>query len=320
MKTSRLSRVIQLLTTIQSGQPYTTDDLVRILKVSRRMFHRDLKELEQIGIFCRFDNRVRRYKIDSGFFLSSPNLNSQEALGLLLLAYKARHHIHFPFANSALTAAIKIESDLPEDTKRFCNTALQKISIKADPQERMELLDQKFEQLLEAILKKRVVTVCYNSPFEQENRIDDFSPYHLMYNNYVWYVLGRTMINKDVRVFKLNQIRELITSDKCFDEEEFDLSKHLGRAWSMMPEGRLYNVKLRFLPEVDRSVADIQWHSTQKVVFQDDGSIIMEFRIDGLNEITWWVLSHGDKVQVLAPSALRQKVIKIAENMVRQNT
>jgi proteasome accessory factor B len=87
----------------------------------------------------------------------------------------------------------------------------------------------------------------------------------------------------------------------------------------MIPEGRLYNVKLRFLPEVAHSVAEVRWHSTQTVTFQDDGSIIMEFRVDGLNEITWWILSYGDQVQVLAPAALRQRVIKIAQNMVKQN-
>jgi proteasome accessory factor B len=88
----------------------------------------------------------------------------------------------------------------------------------------------------------------------------------------------------------------------------------------MIPEGRLYNVRLRFLPKVARSVAEVRWHSTQTVTFQEDGSVIIEFRVDGLNEITWWILSYGDQVQVLAPAALRQKVIKIAENMVNQNT
>jgi predicted DNA-binding transcriptional regulator YafY len=87
----------------------------------------------------------------------------------------------------------------------------------------------------------------------------------------------------------------------------------------MAPEGRLYNIKLRFLAEVAQGVADVQWHSTQTVDFQDDGSVIVEFRIDGLNEITWWILSYGDQVQILAPACLRQRVVDIAQNMVEQN-
>jgi len=319
MKTSRISRVIQILTALQSGQSYGVNDLTGILNISRRMVFRDLEELRKVGVPCIFDNKNHCYRIDQKFFLSAPNLNDREALGLLLLVHKARNHIYFPFRDSALMAALKIENDLPEKTKRFCGAALEKISIKADPQGKLDLLDQKFAQLLEAILDKRIITFSYDSPVEQEDRIIDLQPYHLMYNNYAWHVLGK--MGQQVHVFKLNHISELRILDKYFiEDEKFDLSEHLGRAWSMMPEGRLYNVRLRFLPEIAHSVADVQWHSTQTVEFQDDGSIIMEFRIDGLNEITWWILSHGDMVQVLAPEALRQKVIKIAENVVRQNT
>jgi predicted DNA-binding transcriptional regulator YafY len=63
----------------------------------------------------------------------------------------------------------------------------------------------------------------------------------------------------------------------------------------------------------------VQWHSTQKVTFQPDGSAIVDFRVDGLGEITWWILGYGDQVQVLAPKVLRRKVAEIAENMIKLN-
>ena len=321
MKTSRVSRAIQILTALQSGQSYGVGNLAEILNISRRMVFRDLSELRKVGVPCNFDYKTHCYRIDPKFFLSAPNLDDKEALGLLMLAHKARNHIHLPFRDSALSAALKIENDLPENTKRYCGTALEKISIKADPQERLDLLDQKFTQLLKAILDRQIVNLHYYVPVEQENIATNFYPYHLMYNNYAWHVLGKKESCKEFCVLKLNHIIELHILDKYFiEDEKFDLSEHIGRAWSMVPEGRLYNVRLQFLPEVAHNVADVQWHSTQVVTFQDDGSIIMEFRVDGLNEITWWIMSYGDQVQVLAPAALRQRVLEIAQNMVRQNT
>ncbi len=321
MKTSRISRIIQILTALQSGQSYGVGNLVEILKISKRTVFRDLSELRKVGVPCNFDQRTSRYRIDPKFFLSAPNLDDKEALGLLMLAHKARNHIHLPFRDSALRAALKIENDLPEKTKRFCGTALEKISIKADPQEKLDLLDQKFTQLLDAILNKQVVTICYYSSVGQEDMVTNLCPYHLMHNNYAWYVLGKEESSKKILILRLSYIRELQVLNKCFIEnEKFDLSEHIGRAWSIVPEGRLYNVKLRFIPEIAHNVTDVQWHSTQTVVFQEDGSAIMEFRVDGLKEITWWVLSYGDRVQVLAPAALRQRIIEIAQNMVRQNT
>lgn len=320
MKASRISRVIQLMTALQSGQFYTVDDLAKMVGMSRRMVFRDLKELRKVGIPYHFDNKAHSYVIDPEYFLPAPNLSAQEALGLLLLVYKARNHIHFPFKDLALRAALKIENNLSKEIKQYCNVALQNISIKADPQERLDLIEQTFAQLLKAILRKRIVNICYYSPFDRKNIVTDFRPCHLMYNDHTWYVLGKTSIDKGVLAFKLGQIKELEILDKCFiKDEEFNLSEHLGRAWSMIPEGRLYNVKLRFLPEVSFSVAGVQWHSTQTVSFKDDGSVIIEFRVDGLNEITWWILSYGDQVQVLEPTILRERVIQVAQNTVKQN-
>jgi len=320
MKTSRVSRVIMLLTAMQSGRPYAAKDLAGILKISRRMVFRDLNELRKVGVPYHFDNKAHYYVIGPEFFLPAINLDAQQALGLLLLVYKAGNHIHFPFKGSTLAAALKIENNLPDEIRRYCNSALPYITIKPGAQEIGDSLAQIFAQLLEAILKKRLVNIRYYSPLEQKDLITDLCPYHLMYDDLRWYVFGKSSLHEEIRPFRLNYIKSLNVLDKCFiEEKEFNVYEYLGRAWSMIPEGRLYNVKLRFLPEVAHSVAEVRWHSTQTVTFQDDGSIIMEFRVDGLNEITWWILSYGDQVQVLAPAALRQRVIKIAQNMVKQN-
>jgi len=320
MKTSRVSRVIQILMALQSGQSYDVNNLAEMFGVSRRTAFRDLKDLQKVGVPYHFDQKGRCYKIDPEFFLPASSLSTQEALGLLLLVYKARNHIHFPFKNLALRAALKIENNLPDKVKRYCNTVLRSISVKAKSQEKKDLLDKIFAQLLTAIFRKRTVNVRYYLPHEQKNIVTNLSPYHLMYNDCTWYVLGKSSFHKRTHSFKLNQIRELNILDKCFiEDKKFDVSEYLGRAWSMIPEGRLYNVKLRFLPEVAHSVAEVQWHSTQKVTFEDDGCAIVEFRVDGLNEITWWILSYGDTVQVLAPRVLRQRIVEIAQNTVKQN-
>ena len=319
MKVGKVSRIVQVLTALQSGRHYSVGDLAEMLGLSRRTVFRDLKDLQRAGVPCYYDKKAHYYTIEPNFFLPAPALSAQEALGLLLLV-KARNHIHFPFKDSALRAALKIENNLPGKIKRYCFAALRNISIKAGPQTKMDLLDKIFAQLQEAILKKRVVNIHYYLPREQKSIVTNLSPYHLMYNDHTWYVLGKSSLHKGVRAFKLNQIKELNMLDKCFTEDkEFDVDEYLGRAWSVKPEGRLYNVKLRFLPRVAHSVAEVQWHSTQTLVFENDGSVIMQFRVDGLNEITWWILSYGDQVQVLAPKILRQKIIKIAQNAVKQN-
>jgi proteasome accessory factor B len=310
---------MQILTTLQAGKSYAVSDLSKMFGTSRRTIFRDLKELQAIGVPFHYDAKTSGYMIEPEFFLPPVDLSLQEALGLLLLAYKTREQIQLPFKNSVLWAALKIENNLPARIRQYCNTALQNISIRGGPQAlflRSANLDKTFAQLQQAIVKKRKVNIRYDSLFEGTIIDVELSPYHLLYNNQAWYVLGRSSLHKSVRTFKLNRIRELTTTQKCFvDGEKFDV--YDCRAWSMIPEGRLYNIKLKFLPEVSHDVAEVQWHSTQKVTFKKDGSAIIEFRVDGLNEIIWWILSYGDKVQVLAPRILRQRIVEIARNTVK---
>lgn len=320
MKTNRISRVMQILITLQAGKSFAVTDLSKMFGTSRRTIFRDLKELQTIGVPYHFDATTGSYTVDPEFFLPPANLKQQEALSLLILAHKASRHIHLPFRNSLLLAALKVENNLPDKTRRYCNDALRNITIKPAPQAKIDSLDPIFAQLLEVILEKRIVSIRYYLPREKKIIAINLSPYHLMYSNPTWYVVGRSSIDKKVHPFKLSRIKELSTLDQCFtDDEKFDMGDYLGRAWSMIPEGRLYHVKLRFLPEVACDIADIQWHNTQKVTFEDDGSAIIEFRVDGLGEITWWILSYGDKVEVLAPRALREKITKIAQRMVKTN-
>jgi len=320
MKTGRVSRVVQILTALQSGKKYGADDLARLFGTSRRTVFRDLQELRSIGVPYRYDAKTRSYSVDPEFFLPPIDLNLQEALSLLILVHKARGQIQLPFRNSALLAALKIENNLPARIRQYCNLALKNISTKGNAQAPARLLDKTFASLQKAIMRKQKIEIRYHSLFEGRIIETQVHPYHLFYNKRAWYILGYSNIHESIRTFKLNRIKELTLLEKRFvDEKPFDLNEHLGRAWSMIPEGRIYNVKLRFLPKVANNVTEVRWHDSQKVTRHSNGSATVEFRVDGLGEISWWILGYGDQVQVLSPKALRKRIIETAKNMIRIN-
>lgn len=170
MKSSRVSRVVQILTTLAAGRSYTAAELARMFGVSRRTLFRDLKELQNIGIQPRFSplrprgagGQAGGYRIAPEQFLPPINLNLQEALGLLLLVHKMRGQIQLPFKHSALLAALKIESNLPPRVRRYCEHALAKISAKAGPQAPAPGtpgLDSIFGTLQSAIAQRRKVRI-----------------------------------------------------------------------------------------------------------------------------------------------------------------
>lgn len=321
MKLSRISRVIRLLTTLQSGHAYPPDELAQLLGVSRRTVFRDLSELSAIGVPYYFDSKTGGYQIKPEFFLPPIDLNLQEALSLLLLVHKSRGHLPVPFKNSALLGALKIEGNLPEHIRRYCNATLDNISIRPDSYVPADSLGRVFAHLQEATRKKRKVRIEYHSLFEGHDITVTLCPLHLMYNRRAWYVIGKSSLHKAVRMFKLNRIKSIVVLKKCFlQDRHFDVQEYLGGAWSMMPEGRIYNVKLRFSPKVAKNVAEVQWHRTQQTAFNKDCSLTAEFRVDGLGEIGWWILGYGDQVEVLRPVSLRKHIARVAGHMLKLNT
>lgn len=311
---------MKILTALQSGRKYSAEELAETFGTSKRTVFRDMNELAAIGVPYHYDSKSQGYKIDPEFFLPPIDLNITEALGLLMLVHKARNQIQLPFKHSTLLAGLKIENNLPVKIRQYCNTALKNITTLANAQATLDSLDNLFGQLQKAIAKKLKVNISYDSLFDRTNVTLELCPYHLLYNQRAWYVLGYSDFHNSIRTFKLNRIKALKLSNKCYiDGEDFDLHEYFGRAWSMIPEGKIYNVKLCFSQRVAQNVAEVQWHSTQQVSWQDDGSAIVEFRVDGIGEISWWIMGYGDQVQVLAPAALRKRIIEMAKNIISIN-
>jgi predicted DNA-binding transcriptional regulator YafY len=314
---------MQILTTLQAGQGCTVRDLSRMFGTSRRTIFRDLKELQAMGIPYHYDPATGRYRMEPEYFLPPADLNLQEALALLLLAQKVSNQVQLPFQKSARLAALKIESNLPVWIKKYCSNILEHTWTRREDQafiRHSNRFDKIFLKLQEAIAKKRIVSLSYYSPLDGQVIDIEFCPYHLLYENGMWYILGRSNPHNGIRTFELNRLKDLTLMKKCFlDDEDFDVSEYLRRAWSTLPEGHIYHVKLLFLPKVANNVAEVTWHHSQKVTYHKDGSALIEFQVDGLNEITWWVLRYGDQVQVLSPKSLRKRIREIAENVVKIN-
>jgi predicted DNA-binding transcriptional regulator YafY len=316
---SRICRVVKMLTTLQSGKPYNAETLAKAMRISRRTIFRDLRDLRKAGVAIYFDETSHRYIIETAPLWPVGNLNSQEILSLLLLVHKAKDHIHLPFNNLALLAAQKIEKELPEELRQYCDDMLRDISVKVCQPAKTDILDKIFLQLRQAVVKKRSVKFHYYLYDEQNAHEMELHPYHMVYVHNAWHVIGKTN-GGEIRTFKLGHMSQLRVLDKFFTKDKsFNVHDYLGRAWAAEPEGRIYEVKLDFQPEVARSVAEVEWHKTQVVTFDPDGSVIVEFHVDGLNEIIPWVLSYGDKVTVMGPDVLRQEILRINRRAIERN-
>lgn len=50
-------------------------------------------------------------------------------------------------------------------------------------------------------------------------------------------------------------------------------------------------------------------------VWNADGSLNFHARVEGIREISWWILGYGDQAEVLAPPALRELIVAHVQRM-----
>lgn len=62
-------------------------------------------------------------------------------------------------------------------------------------------------------------------------------------------------------------------------------------------------------------VRERQWHPSQRIDEQDDGTLILTLTVNHLLELKRWILSWGDGAQVLAPAELAEDIRSTALRM-----
>jgi len=309
-----------LITLLQSAESLTAEEMARELNVSKRTIFRDLNVLESANVPYYYDGDRGGYTIHGHFFLPPVNLTLGEALAVLLLAGPLRRTREMPLMANASRAAMKLESILPSGVRRHVGSALRHFRVSPPPRAQHRGLEDMFDTLARAVADHNVCRIAYVSFHEQKHLALDVHPLRLVFMSRAWYVVAWSAEHGQVRTFKLGRIAKLTVTGETFEPPpDFDLDKHFGQAWSMIPEGQLHDVHLRFERKVAGNVAEVQWHPSQRVHFNDDGSADVWFRVDGLGEITWWILGYGNQVEVIAPPALRRRMADIAAGVLARH-
>ena len=318
MGKNRFSRMLHLLTALQSGEAFQVEDLAKIVGVCRQTVFRDLELLRKCGVPVEYIRDRRCYAVDSSFFMPAVNLDATEALGLLTLVFRLRDQVPLPLANAALQAAYKVRNALPEDVRKLCGRALAAIEVDDRAVSDASSLDRCFLRLVQAIMDRRYIRVRYIASGTQSPVIVELQPCRVFYGHKCWRLLARTQPEERAVSIPMDDITHLQLLDRVFvPPRAFDVSSYLTAGEPVDSEKQLHHVSLRFSPETAESVASVEWHKSQTVTFEDDGSAVVEFQVDGLTEIVWWVLRYGDQVQVLSPKTLRDRVIEAARRAVR---
>jgi len=309
-KAARVSRLLEMVTLLQSGGGWAAKALAERFGVSRTRIFNDVRALREAGVPVR--RSASGYTIDPSFFLPSVQLTPQEVLALLF----PPQLFHGSPSNESVhrSAQAKLLSCLPPTLRQSAEGLSRNISVRLPVS---GASDAVLEQVREAAAARRRIAIHYSGRSSDEPRRLLVDPYGLAFRKHAWYTVAYSVPHNEVRTFRVSRIAAIETTPLHFTvPKDFSVDAHFEGAWYVFG-GDPREVLLRFSPRVARLVRDRVPHPGQRIQTLGNGTILYRAKVKSLDEVAWWLAQYGGEAVVLQPPELRDKVIELAASTLR---
>jgi predicted DNA-binding transcriptional regulator YafY len=297
----KIDRLIGILSVLLQEEQVTAPELAERFEVSRRTINRDIDDLLYAGIPIRTSQGVGGgISIAEGYKVDRTILTSKD-MQMILAGLRSLDSVSGSSYYGQLMEKIQAGSS------EFISG---RDSILIDLSSwYKETLAPKISTIQDAIENRHLLEFYYYAPSGESKRT--IEPYYIVFKWTNWYVYGWCRKRKDYRLFKLNRMDKVKETDKdfsCRNAPVPDLSSEL-----KFPR----NIILKALFEPDMKWRLVEEFGPGCYEEQEDGRLLLIRDYADMDNLTMWMLTFGDKVEVLEPKVLRDNLKTMAESMIK---
>ena len=308
---NRVDRLIAYLVMFQSRDLLRAQDLATHFEISVRTVYRDIDALSQVGVPI-YGVGGEGYRLMEGYYLPPVTFSPEEARALALaLSMFVGFSVEGETQKSAENVRDKIRSILPNRQKREVEALQTILDFYAIPQLRLDFDDQQFVDFQRAIHEHKLVRIVYHSFASNEKTERIIEPLSLVMLNRNWLLAAYCRLREDVRNFNLARVDRYSVLAQSFTPRAVP---------SRTFRDKTLEVHVQFDHEIVRWVRERQHFSFNDEMSTNADGVVMTYIVSGWDAICPWLLGWGDKMRIVAPRYLRDRVAETARRMVENNT
>jgi predicted DNA-binding transcriptional regulator YafY len=177
-----------------------------------------------------------------------------------------------------------------------------------------------FVNIIRAINNRKVLEIEYGRNSFGETIRREVTPVNVIRAQRNIYLLGFEGDDfKEVRSYLLEKLENIIVTSKKPAIEDYPESAGIFRfSWGTYIGGEKKYVRLLFPAKFSDYFNNKFFMEEQGVSVCPEG-VILEFKVKISYEFISWVMGWGENVKILQPDELKEKVIKRAEGLLKQN-
>ncbi|HEX5958287.1 MAG TPA: WYL domain-containing protein [Hyphomicrobiaceae bacterium] len=314
------ARDLMMLAIMAAGRyvGVTLDDVKARFRTSKRTAQRMTHALEEVfpETVSYLDNEGRkRWRLESGVLRELMSLTPEELAALNFAIESLRRSGLAVEADDLRNVRDKIMALVPRGQMLRIEPDLEALmeaqGLAARPGPRQRVDRQVVAAIAEGIKACRLLDVEYRARGEIELKPRQLVPYGLL-TGLRRYLVARSARDPSgpTRLYILDSIGSARVTNEAFERDPaFRLDEFATRAFGVFQnEDELGDVVWRFSPAAAERARQFQFHPSQQVEEQPDGSLVVSFCAAGHLEMCWHLYIWGDQVEVLEPERLRDMV------------
>jgi proteasome accessory factor B len=288
------------------------DELCARLECNKRTIQRDLGVLQDIFplSYEQRDRGKRFWRLThSTMEAGQLQLTMTEMLSLFLSQQLLLPLAGTQFGDGLQTTIQKIRTMLPAKALTHFEGLDEAFVIKHVASHDYSGQDKEIRLLNQAILNQKCLKVLYRSASKGQEVFSEFHPFGMVLLHASLYCVGYLACYREVRTLKVARIKRLTLLDKCFEKPaDFSLTGYLKGAFGVFQTKTPQKIRVEFRGWAATSVREVQWHPSQSIANDSNGSVVATFELGNTVEFKRWVLGFGRHARVLAPKALADEV------------
>ncbi|MDR0442153.1 MAG: WYL domain-containing protein [Treponema sp.] len=306
----RTNRLLLIDKAIRSGKYPNTNKLAAIAEVNSRTIQRDIEYMrDMFGAPLEYDPVHRGYYYtEENYFMKGVPLTEGELFSIALFDQLLSQYRNTPLEEALRTIFSKIVQCLPDNVSVDTGFLGSQVTFIPDQVGKIDL--KAFQIIFEALRKKRTVNFEYRSLEQNEYGKRAADPYHAICQRGNWYFIGHCHERREPRMFAFSRIKNAGLGKVNFAMPAgFNPNIYFDKEMGVWASSRTsQTIELRFDKEIGIYALDRQWHSSQSVKENKDGSVDIKFTTTQIPEVLRWVLGQGRTVKVLRPPELVKMV------------
>lgn len=302
----KLDRMLYIITYLLNHKKVKAQELAEQFEVSVRTIYRDIDAIAQAGIpIITYQGMDGGIGIVDGFKLDK-NLLTGEEISKIVNALKGIQSI-----NEDMKVKLLIEKLSGLTANAELIPSVNEIMIDLSSWSRFDQLGKSVRKIKEAIRDRRLIRFLYYTNEKLTDRTVE--PCQIIFKESNWYLYAYCRLRGDFRLFKLRRMSDLHVLDDRFESRPFTLEEM--QWYDSFDEESYQEVTVIFDPSMKYSIDDI--FGVENYEYLEDGRLRVNFNMPSGAWLYGFLMSFGDKAEIVEPISLREKIRRMAESIIR---